>query len=205
MFSDKTYWELYGIVFSEDYPGYRPDIVESPNGDGNLDSKKRYAHVAYKYLAEYDNSGNKKYLMDILNLCHEKALVLCEELNIPEDFRPVIEYSALRVLEYPPQAFSHAHKDFDLFTLMVYRDEPECFQYIGEQPTEKAQKINPMVHYGEIMEELGIARATKHQVLPSDVYQHSLVYFVIPDWKSKLPNGLTVEDWLKERLSRSRY
>jgi hypothetical protein len=49
MFTEDEMSTLRNIVFQPQYPGYRPTIVESPNGDGKVDTEKRYAHVAPKY------------------------------------------------------------------------------------------------------------------------------------------------------------
>ena len=43
------YKEIARYAFSEDNPGYNPEVQEAPNGDDNWDTKKRYAHIAPKY------------------------------------------------------------------------------------------------------------------------------------------------------------
>ena len=50
IFTPSEYYLLSELVFQDWYPGYRKNVVESPNGDGNWDTEKRYAHVAHKYL-----------------------------------------------------------------------------------------------------------------------------------------------------------
>ena len=50
MFTESDYKLLHSLVFQPDYPGYRPTLIEAPNGDDKLDVGKRYAHVSTKYL-----------------------------------------------------------------------------------------------------------------------------------------------------------
>jgi hypothetical protein len=51
LFTADDYARLHAIVFRPDYPGYRPEVVEAPNGDATArDTGKRYAHIATKYL-----------------------------------------------------------------------------------------------------------------------------------------------------------
>ena len=205
-FSEADYSLLASIVFRPGYPGYRPNVVESPNGDGKLDSDKRYAHIATKYL-DKSKMGRLEYrtLHLALEIAHDLAVSVFRELNLPSTFFPVESRGALRVLEYPVDAISNVHTDFDLFTLMMYRDQPDRFYTSRNQPPEHINSLNPGIHYGEIMELLGAGEATPHSVLPSDTVQHSIVYFAIPAWESILPDGRSVETYLNERLSRSRY
>jgi hypothetical protein len=51
---------------------------------------------------------------------------------------------------------------------------------------------------------VGMGQATPHEVLASETRQFSIVYFAIPDWAAVLPGGVTVLDWLNERMARSR-
>jgi hypothetical protein len=210
MFNAHDYKILSDIVFHIDeegnptYPGYRPNVVESPNGDKNWDTEKRYAHVATKYLEPYN-----KVLMGYLHRAHNKAMEVAIELGIPKEFWPDIRYGALRVLEYPPGAVTHPHKDFDLFTLMMYRNTPEDFKYLSGKDVflMEAQQLNDQIHFGEILETLIPAyKANEHEVV-ADIFgrtQYSIVYFAIPDRAAVLPTGQTVGEWLEERLSRSR-
>jgi hypothetical protein len=216
MFTAKDYGILSALVFKNDYPGYRKNVIESPNGDGNWDTEKRYAHVAVKYLDEYD--PYKVLILDkYLTLANDKAIEIAIALGVPKAFWPDIRYSALRVLEYPPGSLSHPHKDFDLFTLMCYRNALEQFEYTvdGElMPESKmsaelilANSLNKDIHFGEIIELIMPTHhhATEHQVHPcKDITQYSIVYFSIPDHEAVLPNGTTVGKWIDERIGRSR-
>ena len=85
MFTEKDYSMLHDIVFEKNYPGYKPNVIESPNGDSKLDDKKRYSHVAMKYLKEYDDS-RKHLLESYLNIAHNKSL----EVSL------ILSYSVLR-------------------------------------------------------------------------------------------------------------
>lgn len=208
MFNGHHYHTLHKCVFSPDYPGYRPEVVESPHGDGKRDSAKRYAHVALKY--RHPLPAVQRLLDGFLMQAHRRALEVAEELHVPAQFMPRLEYGALRVLEYPPGASSHEHTDFDLFTLNLYRNQPDKLVPGGTE-----------VHLGELGQVVGLGPATPHYVLPSGTVQHSIVYFAIPDhaapltyWgdtvRGKSPAELTtlpwtVGEWLQERLARSRY
>lgn len=206
MFNQAEYELLHSIVFQDDYPGYTPDVTEAPNGDGKLDQDKRYAHVATKYLDRW-NSGcvsEVQFLQDCLRTAHGTALRVASALNVPTNFFPQLEYGALRVLEYPPGSVSNEHEDFDMFTLMCYRDQPDRFVSDWHDMPSRVSHLNAQCHMGEIGELLGLGKATKHSVLPSDTWQHSIVYFCIPSHWETLPTGVTVGDWLKERLARSR-
>lgn len=213
MFNPNDYNLIHEIVFSQKnpFPGYRPTIIESPNGDSYWDTEKRYAHVAKKYFtSDYvkDNFESFKVLNSYLEEAHKKSLQVAEYLGIPEEYHPDIEYGALRILEYPPGSVTHPHKDFDLFTLMCYRDIPETFKYLDENKTNSASKyqdVSQYIHFGEILELLAPEYpATMHEVVADSKPQHSIVYFTIPNHSTLLPTGETVKEWLDERLSRSR-
>ena len=212
MFTNSDYRTLSDIVFQDNYPGYRPNVVESPNGDGKWDNDKRYAHVAHKYLEEYkpevDEMGQ---ILDVyLNLANDRATDIAISLGVPKAFWPDVQYGALRILEYPQNAITNEHTDFDLFTLMCYRNIPEDFQYVGEVGTglEAANKLNQQIHFGEILELImpSAYQATPHKVVADPLFraQYSIVYFSIPDHASVLPSGITVGGWIDERIERSR-
>jgi hypothetical protein len=194
LFTADDYEHMHQLVFMPDYPGYRPNVVESPNGDGKQDVEKRYAHIAVKYLDQYRNGWNRSWLLDYLHRAHQRALVVATELGVPEAYLPSLEYGALRVLEYPPNTGSHLHTDFDLFTLNLYRD---VFN--------PGLGVVPMaIHMGEIGELVGLGNAFPHKVMPVSEPQRSIVYFAIPDHDAVLPGGLTVGQWISERVARSR-
>ncbi len=242
LFTASDYAKLSSIVFSPDYPGYKPNVVESPNGDGKKDDLKRYAHVSEKYLTQftyrapnYSDSRNYwrlnavrcndiKLLSDYLDQAHDLSLQVAVTLGVPKPFWPVKKYGALRVLEYDGNAVTNPHTDFDLFTLMLYRNDESCFRYLENSVNEhrpapvktlehrrslkKAQELNSQVHFGEILEEIDSKsfRADDHEVVASNgPWQYSCVYFSIPDWESVLPSGVTVGTWIDERIKRSRY
>ena len=204
MFSKEEYKQISEIVFKGDYPGYRPHVIESPDGDGVFDDKKLYAHVATKYLGKYENEINRVILNGYLEYCHSIALTVAKELGLPQEFYPCKARSAMRVLYYPPGAVTNPHNDFDLFTLMMYRDDPSKFKFLSPEPESKIQAINGQAHYGELLKEIGVCEPTRHEVVASDSPQRSIVYFAIPEWHAMLPSGISVGEWLEERLSRSR-
>jgi hypothetical protein len=179
-------------------------VIEIPNGDGKADADKRYAHVAVKYM---QTEQQKADLMPFLEQAHKVAMqVAYRILNLHPKYYPDIRYSALRVLDYPPGSISNRHEDFDLFTLMAYRDQPEYFVSYGEEPAALAvaRQLNPQAHLGQIGEAIGLGKATTHEVLPAPTTQRSIVYFTIPDHDAILPSGETVRDWLNVRMARSR-
>lgn len=202
--SDYDY--LHANVFRADYSGYKPAIVEIPNGDSKLDNEKRYAHVATKYFSSCRLAAA---LWSRLARAHETALRIAASLGLPLEFMPDIRYGALRVLEYPAGAISNRHEDFDLFTVMCFRSEPEHF--VADDADEYrtparhiASIVNEHAHIGQLGTEIGLGAATPHEVRPSARVQQAIVYFAIPDHNAILPSGVTVRDWLSERMARSR-
>lgn len=192
---------LHGLVFRDGYPGYKPTVKEIPNGDGKVDEDKRFAHVAEKYTDD-------PVLLGYLGQAHAEAIRVARAIGIPEAFMPDMSRSALRVLEYPPGAVSNRHEDFDIFTLMMYRDQPRCFVAHDEHGVDlrlsQLQDVSPLAHFGELAREIDFAEATPHEVTASSVAQHSIVYFAIPRWEAFLPSGETVKDWLNRRMAQSR-
>jgi hypothetical protein len=205
MFTKDEYEALHALVFVPDYPGYKPTVIEIPNGDGKADSEKRYAHVAPKY---FSTARQAKDLTPFLAQAFELAQAAADLAGVPKAFMPDFRYGALRVLDYPPGAVSNKHEDFDLFTLMIYRDQPECFKADEIGPTPPSLKrihmLNKQAHLGQLGEAIGLGKATPHEVVASEQRQHSIVYFAIPDWDSVLPSGQSVKDWLNSRMARSR-
>lgn len=208
MLTEAQYNRLHEIVFAQaqtgeaTYPGYRPEVIEAPNGDGQKDASKRYAHVAMKYLRQWVAPWYRyRELYDVLCEGHSLAMRVARELDVPELMLPSIEHSCLRILEYPPGAGSAPHTDFDLFTLALYRDRPEGFKRHHFTFTRAEHEYQ----IGEIGQIAGLGPALRHEVLPLDVPQHAIVYFAIPDHAAELPDGQTVGQWLAERVARSRY
>jgi isopenicillin N synthase-like dioxygenase len=215
MFNAADYKKLHSIVFQDNYPGYKPNVIEAPNGDGYWDNDKRYAHIAAKYLTDLPYTPTKTVLQDYLSRATQYAVSVAISLGVPKEFWPTYQYSAIRLLEYPPGAVTNPHTDFDLFTLMLYRNIPETFQYIQQDLVKigydallkEAQGFNSQIHFGEILEIVNPSyQATPHEVVP-DIHgrtQYSMVYFAIPDHAAVLPTGETVGAWIEERISRSR-
>ena len=202
--NQEQYNRLHEIVFSSgNYPGCKPEVKESPNGNGVIDSEKRYAHVAMKYLREWHSTPFYRWreLYDALFECHALAVRVAEELNVPRHLLPSVEYSCLRILEYPAGAGSAPHTDFDLFTLALYRDDPEPFQSLSGR---RLEVDGQETHMGEIGQLAGLDGALLHAVTPSSQTHRAAVYFAIPDHAAPLGDS-TVGAWLAERVARSRY
>jgi len=200
------YDRIHTYGFSEDNPGYKPEVIESPNGDEKWDEKKKYAHIAPKYLTPHSVTADADEVWKVYNEARKESDRICEALDIPKEFWGGDD-STLRILDYPPGATTAPHTDFDLFTICLYRDDMKAFKYLsgsGDSLLYKARKISPGLHFGELMTEVNGATATKHEVLGTTNRQCSAVFFVVPDHKAKLPSGITVGEWMEERKSRSR-
>lgn len=223
MFTKQDYDRLHELVFQDDYPGYRREVREIPNGDGKVDADKRYAHVATKYLAKDNNRDRSLELLGWLNHAHALALDVAAVLDVPRDFRPKVTECALRILEYPQGVGGHEHTDFDLFTLSLFRSEPwrlklaqpgtyiDGAQLVPDPPYNRlirARSINRGLHIGELGALVGLGEATRHHVEPSDQVQHSIVYFALPSPDASLRDYVrspaTAGEWLAERYARSR-
>jgi hypothetical protein len=203
IFSKTDYETMHRMVFRPDYLGYKPTVKEIPNGDGNVDADKKFAHIAPKYFRRAAEMGN---LGSYYMRAHALAEGVAEAIGLPKEWWPDIRYGALRILDYPVGATSARHEDFDLFTLMCYRDQPECFksEEVDTPVLEQIRKFNPQAHLGQLGQEYGLGPATPHEVVASEQPQHSIVYFAIPDHDLKFQSGITVKDWLNERMTRSR-
>lgn len=216
-FSTRDYDTLHEIVFRPGYPGWKPEVQEIPNGDGVVDAVKKYAHIAPKYIEKMSSCPDRDVLESYYGYAHNIAQEAAAFAGIPWNWRPDARYGALRVLDYPAGAGSALHEDFDLFTLMVYRDAPEGFVARDAEvsPTlERLRQIDPQCHLGQLGTAIGLGAATPHEVVGLARAQHSIVHFSIPDHAldfsefSEQPDGerrrRTVMDFLNERMARSR-
>lgn len=204
MFTQEQYNEIHKLAFDPDWPGYRPHIVESPQGDGKFDSEKRYAHIMPKYIEASTDAKAIARLEMYFNYAFSVARQVAKKLKLPKELMPCRTNCAMRILEYQPGAGSHKHTDFNLFTLMMYRNQPDKFIIHNNEPDAELKKINKQLHFGELLEIEGYGEACEHSVEPSDTVQHSIVFFAIPPLDTKLYYGATVREYLDERLSRSR-
>ncbi len=207
------YEKVHAFAFSEHNPGYTPEVIESPNGDTNWDTTKKYAHIAPKYFKQMKAPSISKFLgtgPDSINSIYEgarkKAISICQALDIPKEFWGGDD-STLRILDYPPGATTAPHTDFNLFTVCLYRDDTASFKYLSGSTNpllNRARDISEGIHFGEIMTEINGCEATKHEVVATKNRQCSIVFFVVPNHESILPSGISVGDWLEERKNRSR-
>lgn len=207
--SKSEYEDIHRFAFSNSNKGYNPKVIESPNGDGIWDEDKKYAHIAPKYFKQMglaDIRLNTLRAMHVYYKAFKEAKRVCNFLDLPKDFYPSWD-STLRVLDYPAGATTAPHKDFDLFTLCLYRDDENAFKYLdGEEDGDLQISRNffPGIHFGELMTEVTGAKATEHEVIATENRQLSAVFFVVPDHRSILPSGISVGEWLSERKNRSR-
>lgn len=162
IFTSQDYWHLHTLFDGvrehgnalvdarTPYPGYRPEVIEAPNGDTkecpacggaapfaydrccracrrtgrvpNVDAQKRYLHVALKY-------NPPAWAEAYLARAHWHACRVAEALGVPAAYYPRAADGTLRVLEYPAGAGSAEHTDFDLFTIVCYRSTPEDLEF----------------------------------------------------------------------------
>jgi len=202
--TEQQYETLAAFAFSSENPGYKPSVVEAPNGDNVWDENKRYAHLAPKYFEETNVDHHE--IKELYEIARQTAEWVCKMIEIPQEFFPGRD-STLRVLHYPPGATTAPHTDFDLFTICMYRDDNNAFKYLdGEEDAllTRARKFSPGIHFGELMTEINNAMATNHEVVGTERTQKSAVFFVVPEHSAVLPSGLTVGEWMAERKNRSR-
>lgn len=211
MFTASTYRQLHRVVFNETdrWTGYRPEVVELPNGDGRADMQKRYAHIKHEHFDQARVGNACAY--HAFQSAYVRACDVAIRLGIPSQYWPDRKACALRVLEYPPGVGGERHTDFDLFTLNLYRsDGGACMR--EEAPVGRDYRDVPKgVHLGELYDLIfpptvtdPTPCATPHQIAPSVVAQYSIVFFALPSPEAVLPSGLKVGDWLAERYARSR-
>jgi isopenicillin N synthase-like dioxygenase len=206
MFTATDYDTLRELTFAPDYP-HKPK-PEIPNGDGLVDAGKQYRHVAMKYLEQDSDGSRVATLSHYLHRAHNLALEVAVAFGLPQAAWPKLEACALRVLEYPAGVGGHLHTDFDLFTLSLYRSQPEALcidRPEGPLPAAVAE-LNPGCHRGELLHELsvGTCLADPHSVRAEAEAQRSIVYFALPAPELELPSGQTAGAWLAERYARSR-
>ena len=195
IFNASDYARLHALVFSEGYPGYRPNVREVPNGDGRVDAEKRFAHVATKYLAADTDLSRAAALEKYLLVAHARALEIAKYMCVPERLWPALDACALRVLEYPPGVGGERHTDFDLFAVNCYRNQRGAI--VGDDGLPASQEV----HLGDLAEIFGLGPAFPHRVLHGLSFaQHSIVYFALPAHDATM----TVGQWLAERVKRSR-
>ncbi len=183
---DAADFDRLRTLFDGSYRGYRPEVIEAPNGDGKLDATKRYLHVATKY-------DPPAWALAYLLRAYWEAVDITQRLGVPEAYLPDFDACALRVLEYPVGADSAEHTDFDLFTFNAYRSSNEVIGGDGR------------LYIGEIGALVGLGDATVHSVPTCPYEQQSIVFFALPNHGAVLPDGTTVGAWLAERVARSRY
>ncbi len=214
IFGAHDYKQLYTLFDYPGYAGYRPNVKEIPNGDGRADAEKRYLHVALKY-------NPPEWAVRYLARAHFEACRIAERLKVPDAYYPRVENGTLRVLEYPEGVGSDEHKDFDLFTVNCWRQHPDDLETINPEFIGGMKSGVPAYHIGEIGELVGLGPAMPHRVTGRPYTQQAIVYFALPANGVRLPRlacgvngtrhghgcgcaGLTIAEWLQERLSRSR-
>jgi hypothetical protein len=193
------------------YKGYKPAVRERPNGDTNVDTDKRFLHVALKY-------DPPEWAVRLLARAHFEACRVVEGLGVcPHAAYPKIENGTLRVLEYPEGAGTAEHRDFDLLTVTMYRDKPND---IEQKPLPQGGWTRgiPPYHMGELGQIFGLGPAALHRVPGRPYVQRAIVYFASPGMHTALPEPITfpaVEgfdevtvtttgQWQIERTNRSR-
>lgn len=194
-FTREDYDRIHALTFGDpNYAGYKPNVQESPNGDGVWDDKKRYAHVALKY-------NPCPELLEYFYAAYAEARRVHFALDAPRHLAPAVEECCLRILEYGPTAFSAEHTDFDFMTLQLYRDWKPGFVRVGEvRPGD--EEVSEGIHFGEMAEVAQFRPAMRHAVRPNPFKTtRSIVFFVLPSRDAAL---ISAGQWLDERYARSR-
>jgi hypothetical protein len=195
IFSRTDYEILSVFAFNKDYPGFRPHVTELPNGDGKQDVGKKYSHIAMKYLTR--DTKEDLILKGFLAAAHFEACRVAEALQVPAEYYPRVADGTLRILEYPAGVGSEEHTDFDLFTILCYRETHTDLQLTlrdwapkkGPDTIEAARMIDPHMHIGELGELVGLGPATPHRVVARPYVQRSIVYFAMSDHNAELAKG----------------
>jgi hypothetical protein len=201
--TESDYNELFRLFSLPGYTGYKPEVLEAPNGDGKVDATKRYLHVALKY-------NPPEFALRILSRAHFEACRVAEAMGVLESFYPKVENGTLRVLDYPIGSGSAEHTDFDLFTVHCYRSTPEDFVMHDDPDPATApilaagRTVHSGLHIGDIGAEIGLAPATRHSVPERAYAQQAIVYFAMPANGAIMPNGMRAIDWISDRYARSR-
>jgi hypothetical protein len=202
--TEKEYAKLHGWVFRDWYPGFKPEVTESPHGDTRWDRKKHYAHIARKYLEGYNGPGSY-YMQSLLDDWVQYARGVAVDLGVPPKYWPEYEDSTIRILAYPPGGGTEEHTDFCLFTIPMYRNITNTYEAKFGHPSRLGHVDK--VHIGELLERINPnLKATPHCVVP-DVqgrHQYAAVFFAMPRLSISLPDGQRIDEWLGERKGRSR-
>lgn len=209
--TDTQMFTLLNTVFRDEWPGFKPNVIESPDGNAQWDTEKLYSHINKAYYSKVDHG--KQWVFNTPMEIHKQwchyARHVAMRLGVPPEFWPQDEDSTIRILMYPPGASTARHTDFDLFTLPMYRNITECYTGVFDEDT-IFEEVNTFqrLHIGELLHEINPTfKATPHFVKPDERrrWQYSAVFFAIPDHHAMLPNhGPTVGEWLEERKGRSR-
>lgn len=213
IFDRATYDALHAVVFRADYPGFKPNVIEAPNGDGRLDAHKRYAHVATKYLNAWaPTSRVERAMWELMLAAFQQAFTHAEDLarrlGVPDRYRPSVDACALRVLDYGPGAGSEIHTDVSMFTVMCYRDQPDKFRVHADDHPDavRAHAADAQLHFGRLGLQTGItSRALAHWVEPSETTQRSIVFFALPSHDAVLPSGEGVGAFVTREMAKMRY
>lgn len=198
MINDTEVSTLFEYGFSPENRGYTPAVLEAPNGDQNVDTLKRYAHI--------NPRNGLGPCLEIYDVLIRKAQAMVRHVCGGSSYQLGTD-STIRVLEYKPGAESHWHTDFDLFTLSVYDSNPAQFEM--DRITAGHPSLTPgfaNLHVGELALELDPYGwgADRHRVTPGPELRRSIVFFAMPMSHYTLWRGGDVKQWVAERKARSR-
>lgn len=182
MIWNEELWNKLAEGFTNGYAGYRPTVIEAPDGKV-LDTQKKFLHIAPKYGMD-----------EFQSRCYSEALRIAREhAPVPLDY----DACALRVLEYAPGVNGAGHTDFDLLTVNLWRSHPELMVCEAEKS---------LIHWGELAEDFIKRKPDYHTVEahPTET-QKSIVFFGLPPPEMKLSSGQTVGQWLALRIAKARH
>ena len=68
-----TIARLQAATFIDGYAGYRPNVVEIPDGRGAADYAKQYSHITLDDI-ESAAEDDREFLLRIFNQCWDRAM-----------------------------------------------------------------------------------------------------------------------------------
>lgn len=195
-YHEGDYEILRSIMHKQSYPGFRYGGLDASVAD----QRKFVSGLAPRHLKKYREKMQNVCEQYLLQWYMEDSFKLAMEVfdflrkqypKLPEEARPTIDNSFLRVLYYPPGSSTTLHSDRSLFTMALWRDVDNV-----KTPVDCRTKLicdaYPGLQLGKYFEGL-MGRATKHEIPAIDVPQRTLIYFARPNeevWRSLLTRPL---------------
>ena len=184
LFTADDYEIIRSIVHAEGFPGFRL-------GRTHLDLSSTRKYVTDFWLdgvASYSAPGVcVELLFKYLTQAHGLAIQVSDKLDLPAECKPSIEYSHIRLIDYPPGSGTTPHCDRSMFTINLYRNMDVVRSISGRH--ELADDY-PGLMMGTMRRKIGLGEATKHEIPAADKSQHTILYFAIPDLSVWIPYAI---------------